>query len=211
MTSPPSTGRRARAMADKRRRITDAATALFARKGADGVTTQQIADEADVAIGTLFRYAATKAELVMMVQNEKFADAVDRGIRTASLAAPAASPAEVVMTLLTPVIGCVREHPSNGRIYLHELVFGDPAEEHRAEGLAQAWRWESAVAGVVRQKTGAAPDAAATAARVVTAIVHVTLTATLHLAASDDEVRDIIRRQVSVLLPGPTGCPRAAE
>jgi AcrR family transcriptional regulator len=45
-----------------------AARELFAERGVSGVTTQQIADRADVAIGTLYRYAATKAELLIMVQ-----------------------------------------------------------------------------------------------------------------------------------------------
>ncbi|WP_457962206.1 TetR family transcriptional regulator [Arthrobacter sp. D1-29] len=35
------------------------------------MTTQQIADRADIAIGTLYLYAATKAELLIMVQNQR--------------------------------------------------------------------------------------------------------------------------------------------
>jgi AcrR family transcriptional regulator len=66
-------GRRERAKKDKRERIMTAARELFAENGVSGVTTQQIADQADVAIGTLYRYACTKAELLIMVQNEKFA------------------------------------------------------------------------------------------------------------------------------------------
>ncbi|WP_308471329.1 helix-turn-helix domain-containing protein [Pseudoclavibacter sp. AY1F1] len=62
-------GRRGRAKQDKHERIMRAAKALFTHHGISGVTTQQVADEADVAIGTLFLYAATKAELLIMVQN----------------------------------------------------------------------------------------------------------------------------------------------
>lgn len=197
-SAPP--GRRERAMADKRRRIMDAARSLFVEKGVDGVTTQQIADEADVAIGTLFRYAASKAELLMMVQNEKFTDAVDEGVRAARAST---SPClEVVMALLEPVIHCVREHPANGRVYLHELVFGDPSEVNRAAGLAQAWRLESAVAEIVHETTRADPDTAAAVARVVTAVIHVTMTATLHLDAPEHEVHEIIRTQLDAILPG---------
>ena len=200
-TSPPA-GRRERAMADKRRRITAAATTLFAERGVDGVTTQQIADEADIAIGTLFRYATSKAELLMMVQNEKFADAVDDGRRAAATATANASPCgEVVMALLGPVVHCVRENPTNGRVYLHELVFGDPSEVNRATGLAQAWRLESSIAGIVHETTTTETDTAATVARVVTAVLHVTLTATLHLGASEREVREIIRTQLDAILP----------
>lgn len=54
-------GRRERARQDKRERIMAAARELFAGHGVSGVTTQQIADRADVAIGTLYLYASTKA------------------------------------------------------------------------------------------------------------------------------------------------------
>ncbi len=47
-------GRRERARQDKRERIVAAARELFARHGVGAVTTQQIADRTDVAIGTLY-------------------------------------------------------------------------------------------------------------------------------------------------------------
>lgn len=195
-------GRRERAMADKRRRITDAARSLFAERGVDGVTTQEISDKADVAIGTLFRYAATKAELLIMVQNEKFATAIDHGVAASGpLKTSGAPPVETVMALLTPVIHCVREQPDNGRIYLHELVFGDPAEEHRAAGLAEAWRLEAAVAELLDALPDTDRASEATLARVVTSIIHVTMTATLHLRDSPADVEAIIRRQVAAILP----------
>jgi AcrR family transcriptional regulator len=120
-------GRRERAKRDKRERIMAAARELFAERGVSGVTTQQIADRADVAIGTLYRYAATKAELLIMVQNEKFAAAIDDGLAAAKAAAGRGA-LEAVVALVRPVVACVREQVENGRMYLLELVFGDPAE-----------------------------------------------------------------------------------
>ena len=67
-------GRRERAERDKRERILAAAGKLFTRHGVRGVTTQQIAHRADDAIGTLYLYASTKAELLIMAQNAKFTD-----------------------------------------------------------------------------------------------------------------------------------------
>ena len=60
-------GRGERAKGDKRERIMAAARELFAERGVSGVTTQRIADRADVAIGTLYRYAATKAGLLLVI------------------------------------------------------------------------------------------------------------------------------------------------
>jgi AcrR family transcriptional regulator len=52
-------GRRERTKQDKHQRIMTAAREMFAEQGVSGVTTQQIADRADVAIGTLYQYASS--------------------------------------------------------------------------------------------------------------------------------------------------------
>jgi AcrR family transcriptional regulator len=61
--SKPS--RRERSKADKMRRILAAGEKLFSKQGFDGTTVQQIADEADVAVGTLFLYISDKNELLL--------------------------------------------------------------------------------------------------------------------------------------------------
>jgi AcrR family transcriptional regulator len=47
------------------RRILAAGEKLFAKQGFDGTTVQQIADEADIAVGTLFLYVSDKSELLL--------------------------------------------------------------------------------------------------------------------------------------------------
>lgn len=202
-------GRRERAMADKRRRIMDAARSLFAERGVHGVTTQEVSDRADVAIGTLFRYAASKAELLVMVQNEKFRAAIDDGLAASgALSAADASAEDAIMALVSPVIDCVREQPENGRLYLHELIAGEPADEHRSAGLAEAWRLEASVAELLRTSSGVDPEARVALARVVTSIIHVTMTATLHLRDTPGEVKAVVRAQLAAILPTP---PRAGS
>jgi AcrR family transcriptional regulator len=199
-------GRRERAKQDKRERIMAAARELFAEHGVGGVTTQQVADRADVAIGTLYLYAATKAELLIMVQNQKFAAAIDTGLAAASVSATGGS-LEGVMALIRPVVACVREQVENGRTYLHELVFGDPAEPYRREGLALSNRLEDGIARVLtRHERIDGPDAT-TLARVITAIIHISTTATVYLHRTDDAVLSDIREQVRVTLslPGDPG------
>ncbi|QHE72399.1 TetR/AcrR family transcriptional regulator [Rhodococcus sp. WAY2] len=167
-------GRRERAKEDKRRRIAAAARALFAEHGVGGVTTQQIADRADVAIGTLYLYAATKAELLIMVQNQKFATAIDEGL--AAAAAAEHGTVEELLALLEPVVASIRDHPENGRTYLHELVFGDPGEPHRADGLVFSLRFKEGLARGLARDAGISAIDAVTLARVITAIIHVTTT-----------------------------------
>jgi AcrR family transcriptional regulator len=188
-------GRRERAKRDKRERIMAAARELFAERGVSGVTTQQIADRADVAIGTLYRYAATKAELLIMVQNEKFAAAIDDGLAAANAAAGRGE-LEAVVALVRPVVACVREQVENGRMYLHELVFGDPAEPYRRAGLALAARIEDGIAGLVARDEYIRAADPATLARVITAIIHMSTTAIVYLHRSDEAVLADIRDQI---------------
>lgn len=193
---PISPGRRERAKKDKRDRILAAAREQFAVHGVGGVTTQQIADDADVAIGTLYLYASTKAELLIMVENKKFATAIEDGLAAADECSGGV--VEAVLALIQPVVVCARVQIENGRTYLHELVFGDPAEPNRREGLTLAGRFEDGVARLlVRDRALEAADVH-TLARVVTAITHVSVTASIYLECSDSQVLADIREQVRV-------------
>lgn len=197
----PPLGRRERSKRDKRGRILAAARDLFAEHGVGGVTTQQIADRADVAIGTLFLYASTKAELLIMVQNDKFAAAIDDGLAAiVAEATSAVDPLDSVMAVIRPVVVCAREQIDNGRFYLHELVFGDPAEPNRREGLARAARLEDGIAQVLARGGTLGEDDAATLARVVSAIIHISVTATIHAHQSDTAVLDDIRDQIRAVM-----------
>jgi AcrR family transcriptional regulator len=61
------------------RRILAAGEKLFSAEGFDGTTVQQIADEADVAVGTLFLYISDKSELLLRL----FHTAMDRELEPA--------------------------------------------------------------------------------------------------------------------------------
>ena len=192
-------GRRERAKEDKRERIMSAARELFAEHGVGGVTTRQIADRADVAIGTLYRYASTKAELLIMVQNHKFAAAIDDGLAVADATAGRGALEEVI-ALIVPVVACIREQIENGRTYLHELVFGDPVEPYRRAGVALAARLEDGVTDVLTRDANIAAADAATLARVVTAIIHISTTVTLYAHRSDAAILADIRDQIRAIL-----------
>lgn len=73
----PTTGRREQNKQEKRTRIVAAARALFRHKGFDATTTQEIADAADIASGTLFTYAPTKDDLLILVFHSEMMNIVD--------------------------------------------------------------------------------------------------------------------------------------
>lgn len=123
-------GRRARNKAAKRAAIARAAASLFDAHGYVATTTQQVAREADVAEGTLFRYATSKAELLLMVVNDHL-----RLLVEAAPDLPAGTPAEeAVLGILEPIIGLAHEQPENAGCFLREVLFGEHGAQ-RAESL----------------------------------------------------------------------------
>jgi TetR/AcrR family transcriptional regulator len=193
----PTIGRRERNKLQKLERITAAAKELFSKYGVDEVTTQQIADQADVGTGTLFLYAKSKAELLLLVHNVKFADAIERGVAAASRTP---DQLDAVMAIVSPIVECNRVQIENGRTYLRELVFGDPGEPHHREGLALNARVEAAFADVLRRDGRMSESDATHLARAISAVMFISITATIYISLSDDEVVGVIRDHVRVLL-----------
>lgn len=165
--------RRARNMQDKRTRIFTAAAELFAERGFDDVTTQEVSDRADVATGTLFRYAANKGELLLMVYNEEFGRAIHAGVERA---AGVTDPTEAVLAAIDPVLAVGRLNAPDTVAYQRELLFGNPDAPYRAVGLSLVRDLESAVADLLVGVWGEDRRAPARlAARSVFAVLHHTL------------------------------------
>lgn len=196
--TPQQVGRRERNKQHKLDRITAAALELFSEHGVDDVTTQQIADKADIGTGTLFLYAKTKAELLLLVQNSTYADALVKG-RADAEGIP--DVLEAVMAIVRPVVECNRKQVDNGRTYLRELVFGDPQEPHHREALSLTVQTEEAMAGVLGRDPRVEPGDAAKLAHIISAIMFVSMAATINISSSVDEILTEISEQVRVLLP----------
>ncbi len=68
--APAVLGLRARGKERRRNRIKEAARAVFVERGYEAATTREIAERAEVSLGTLFAYAPTKSELLLMIVND---------------------------------------------------------------------------------------------------------------------------------------------
>lgn len=196
-----SVGRRERNKLDKLGRIVAAADELFAERSIDEVTTQEIAERADIGTGTLFLYARTKGELLLLVQNATYAAALERG-RAAAEGAPDTLTA--VMAIVAEVVACNRSRPSNGRTYLREMVFGDPDEPHHREARALAGRTEQAIADLLADDPAIGPDGAGVLAHIVAAIMLLAMAAGPVVDNPVSDVLDDIRPQIRALLPHPS-------
>ncbi|QLY34939.1 TetR/AcrR family transcriptional regulator [Nocardia huaxiensis] len=171
-------------MHDKRTRIFGAAATLFAEHGFEKTTTQQISDRAEIAAGTLFRYASSRAELLLMVYNEDLRAALDLGEQNS---ARIDDPVAAVWALLEPILAAAARNTENTIVYQRELLFGSHAEQYRAEGLALVDRLETAIAAILDHAAhGSAAAANSTAANSTTTgparLASRSIFAVLHLA-----------------------------
>lgn len=77
-TAPAPASALARSQAGRRRRVLDAALALAARGGFDAVQMRDVAAEAGVALGTVYRYFESKERLLIEAHVEQVEDLAER-------------------------------------------------------------------------------------------------------------------------------------
>ncbi|MGH1562253.1 TetR/AcrR family transcriptional regulator [Mumia sp. DW29H23] len=209
MTTP---GRRERNKQEKHARILAAASALFDEHGYAGVTTQQVADRADVAAGTLFRYAATKPELLLMVTNARVAQALETGREAAGRED---DPARAVLALVAPLLEESRASAENTAFYQREVVFGADGP-YRTEALALVDGFVTAIAGLLEKAWARshprteAPDPSA-AADAVFASLHVAILSAARPDLAVDPLADLLATQVALVVRGYLTTPRPAR
>lgn len=145
-------GRRELNKADKQRRIHKAARELFWTRGYASVTTQEVADRAEVGTGTLFRYARSKGELLCMVANDDFRLMVDSLPDTGD-------PVEDLVQLCEPLVRALENQPDNVAAYHRETLFGEPGP-HRDEAQRILLDLRGRIAEVLARHSGGGADPA---------------------------------------------------
>ncbi|MDT7772453.1 MAG: TetR/AcrR family transcriptional regulator, cholesterol catabolism regulator, partial [Pseudonocardiales bacterium] len=86
------------AQRDRRRRILDATLALASKGGFEAVQMRAVAERADVALGTLYRYFPSKIHLLVTALIREFGRSLERFERTPI---PGETPAEGVLYVLS--------------------------------------------------------------------------------------------------------------
>jgi AcrR family transcriptional regulator len=125
-------GRRERSKREKLQRIRAAAHRLFAAQGFAETTTRQIAAEADIGAGTLFLYAPTKEDLLVLIFRDEVGGAVDRAFERVPARRPLLAQVMHVFDAMT------RHHaadPALARVFVKELPFVDDARHGVSEFL----------------------------------------------------------------------------
>lgn len=108
-------GRRERSKLEKRARIVEAARDLFNEKGFEATTTLEISERANVGSGTLFLYAKTKEELLVMAFSDELLTRISRADELISAQSP------LIERLLTVFMGLIDYHRENTDLSRHLL------------------------------------------------------------------------------------------
>lgn len=196
MSTEAPAGRRERNKLEKLERITAVARELFAEKGIHEVTTNEVALRADIAAGTLFLYAKTKGELLLLAQNASYAEAHEQGLEAST---KHKEPVAAILALMKPIIVCNREHVENGRNYLQEVVFGASSDGYRQEAIGLMAETERAVAEVAARGSDGRGALAVNRARAAMAILFLTLSSPLNVVKSVEDLLAELETQLRLL------------
>jgi AcrR family transcriptional regulator len=110
------------AQRERRRRILDATIALASQGGFDAVQMRNVADDAEVALGTLYRYFPSKIHLLVSALDREFEQAEQR---TAARAVPGETPHERVMFILGRTTKMLQKQPLLTEAMVRAFMFAD--------------------------------------------------------------------------------------
>jgi AcrR family transcriptional regulator len=145
-------GRRQRRIARRRREILEAAARVFSEKGYANATTREIADEADLAEGTLYNYFGGKREILLAI-----ADEMETPLEAAMIATPGQDDRAVAVELFETAFGLSKTQIPFVRALLSEAWVDDDLLEQyftarlsRVEGRLRAYIADRIAAGAFR-------------------------------------------------------------
>lgn len=134
------------AQRERRRRILDATIALASEGGFDAVQMRTVADDADVALGTLYRYFPSKIHLLVSALGREFDEAE---ARSATRAVPGDTAHERVMFILSRTTRALQKQPKLTEALVRAFMFADAsvAEEIHYVGMKVTVMVSRAIAG----------------------------------------------------------------
>ncbi|WP_409182026.1 cholesterol catabolism transcriptional regulator KstR [Amycolatopsis sp. VS8301801F10] len=118
------------AQRDRRRRIIDATLALASKGGYDAVQMRAVAEKADVALGTLYRYFPSKIHLLVSGLAQQFEAAHEKIQRSAI---PGETPAERLMFVLGRNTRLMQRDPHLTEAMVRAFMFADTSAAAEVE------------------------------------------------------------------------------
>jgi TetR/AcrR family transcriptional regulator, cholesterol catabolism regulator len=121
------------AQRERRKRILDATLALASKGGYDAVQMREVAERADVALGTLYRYFPSKIHLLvsgLIREFERTKEKLDRR------PIPGDTPAERIIYVLNKVTKTMQREPQLTEAITRAFMFADPSAATEVNAVA---------------------------------------------------------------------------
>ncbi|MFD4634544.1 TetR/AcrR family transcriptional regulator [Streptomyces sp. NPDC058284] len=167
-SAPEPGGLRERKRLRRYEEISETAIALFLERGFEKVSVAEVAEAAEVSKPTLFRYFASKEDLVL----HRFADHEDEAARVVAARPPGAAALDALHRHFLD--GLARQDPVTGLcdapavLAFHRLLYGTPSLVARLYGYQD--RSEQALAAALTPAHGGTPLEARLAAGQIVAV-----------------------------------------
>lgn len=110
------------AQRDRRKRILDATLALASKGGYDAVQMRTVAERADVALGTLYRYFPSKIHLLVSAMARELEGVRER---TARVPVPGETPYDRLMFILSRITKAMQRDPQLTEAMTRAFMFAD--------------------------------------------------------------------------------------
>jgi AcrR family transcriptional regulator len=121
------------AQRERRKRILDATLALASKGGYDAVQMREVAERADVALGTLYRYFPSKIHLLVSGLAREFEQTKERLDRRPT---PGESPYDRMLYVLGRVTRSMQREPLLTEAMTRAFMFADPSAATEVNAVA---------------------------------------------------------------------------
>ncbi len=181
------------AQRDRHKRILDATLALASRGGYEAVQMRAVAERADVALGTLYRYFPSKIHLLVSALAREFERNQERLDRTSI---PGETPYDRVLYVLSRTTRSMQRDPMLTEAMTRAFMFADPAAAAEVNTVARLM--ERMFTGAMHEGEPSADDVAI--ARVIGDVWLSNLVAWVTRRASADDVTNHLELAARLLL-----------
>ncbi|MGH3413031.1 MAG: TetR family transcriptional regulator [Marmoricola sp.] len=187
------------AQRNRRRRILDATIATASRGGFDAVQMRTVAERADVALGTLYRYFPSKIHLLVSTLAQQFEQTQEKLDRRP---VPGATPAERVTYVLTRATRGMQREPHLTEAMTRAFMFADSsaADEIHVVGMQLTTMLAKAIHGPDYVEGAPLADDDIAVTRVISDVWLSTLVSWVTGRMTTDEVAEHLTAAVRLLL-----------
>lgn len=141
-------GLRERNKQEKLKRIQKAAWQLFEQKGFEATTTREVAELAQVGIGTLFLYVKDKQELLQIAFHETIEETIERAF---SSLPENETLLEALLHVFSHFFQLYHLHPGNAQAYIKATILQESTQSYSLQAAQQIADFNKRLAGLIEQ------------------------------------------------------------